>query len=376
MSGIEIGGDCPPQFGAVREAFAANFAEGAELGAAFAATVDGEVVVDIWGGFADRARQTPWGPDTLAPIFSSSKAIASTMVARAVGEGLIDYSARVVDLWPAFGAHGKDVLTIEQVLSHQAGLAGFPEPIDPHLWYEPGAICARLAEMAPLWPPGTASGYHPATFGCLVGEIFRRAVGRTIGEVLREDVTGPLGLDVWIGLPDREHGRVAEVVKPPGPALLGDLTPIKRAAFYNAWSAPPRGQSPEWRRMELPAANGHATASDLARLIAIMACDGRLDGRQMVRSGIPAEAARARICGPDLVLPFDLCWGAGFLRNERLGIYGPGVQTFGHSGWGGSCVLADPERRLSAAYVMNKQSVHLIGDPRSRRLIDALYGAL
>jgi CubicO group peptidase (beta-lactamase class C family) len=376
MSDFPISGDCPPQFAPVREAFAANFAEGKELGAGFAAAIDGELVVDLRGGFADRARQRPWDEKTLVPIFSSTKAIAALLVARAVGQGKIDYKARVVELWPEFGQHGKDRLTVEQVMSHQAGLAGFTEPVDPALWFDWEGMCARIAATAPLWEPGTASGYHPATFGYIAGEILRRADGRTVGRVLREDLAGPLGLDIWIGLPDSEHGRVAEVVKPPGPALLGPITPIKRAAFYNAWSAPPRGLSPEWRRAELPAANGHAKAGDLARLMAALACDGKLDGFEVLAPGIAAQAARARICGQNLVLPFDLCWGAGLLRNERLNIYGPGQDSFGHSGWGGSCVMADPDRRLSAAYVMNKQSVHLIGDPRPVKIIEALYGCL
>jgi CubicO group peptidase (beta-lactamase class C family) len=376
MSDFPIDGVCPPQFAPVRAAFEANFAEGKELGAAFAVTIDEEVVIDLRGGFADRARQRPWGEKTLVPIFSSTKAIVALLVARAVGQGLLSYGQKVTDLWPEFGQHGKDRLTVEQALSHQSGLAGFTEPVDPALWFDWDGMCARIAATAPLWEPGTASGYHPATFGYIAGEILRRADGRTVGRVLREDLAGPLGLDIWIGLPDSEHGRVADIVKPPGPALLGEITPIKRAAFYNAWSAPPRGLSAEWRRAELPAANGHARAADLARMMGALANDGLLDGFQALKPGIPADAARARICGEDLVLPFNLCWGAGLLRNERLNIYGPGQDSFGHSGWGGSCVMADPDRRLSAAYVMNKQSVHLIGDPRPMRIIEALYGCL
>jgi CubicO group peptidase (beta-lactamase class C family) len=158
MSDFPISGDCPPQFAPVREAFAANFAEGKELGAGFAAAIDGELVVDLRGGFADRARQRPWDEKTLVPIFSSTKAIAALLVARAVGQGKIDYKARVVELWPEFGQHGKDRLTVEQVMSHQAGLAGFTEPVDPALWFDWEGMCARIAATAPLWEPGTASG--------------------------------------------------------------------------------------------------------------------------------------------------------------------------------------------------------------------------
>lgn len=376
MSEVPIAGVCPPRFDPVREAFAANFAEGKEIGAAFALAVEGDVVIDLTGGFADRARQRPWTANTLAPIFSTTKALVSLMLAKAVGEGALDYEQPVVELWPEFGQAGKAALTVEQVLSHQAGLVGFAEAIDPELWYDWDAVCARMAKAAPLWAPGTASGYHPATFGYLAGEIFRRAMGIKPGEALRQQVAGPTGLDVWIGLPESEHGRVAEIAKPPGPALIGELTPVKRTAFYTSWSAPPHGQSSRWRQAELPSANGHATARDLARLMAPLACDGLLDDRLVLSPGAAEAAARPRICGPDLVLPYDLCWGAGFLRNDPVKVYGPGAESFGHSGWGGSCVFADPERRLSVAYVMNKQSVHLIGDPRPMRIIEAAYGCL
>jgi CubicO group peptidase (beta-lactamase class C family) len=373
---VPIGGWCDRCFEPVREAFAANFDGRQEIGAAFALAVEGELVVDLTGGFADRARTRPWDEGTLAPIFSTTKALVSLMVAKAAGEGALRCDQPVIELWPEFGQAGKADLTVEQVLSHQAGLVGFAEPIDPELWYDWDAVCARLAGAAPLWAPGTASGYHPATFGYLAGEIFRRATGRKPGEALRAEVCGPLGLDIWIGLPAGEHHRVAEVQKPPGPALIGEVTPIKRTAFYSSWSAPPHGQSARWREAELPSANGHARASDLARLMAALACDGRLEGRQVLAAGAAAQAARARICGQDLVLPYEVCWGAGFLRNERVKVYGPGEETFGHSGWGGSCAFADPERRLSGAYVMNKQSVHLIGDPRPMRIIEAAYRCL
>jgi CubicO group peptidase (beta-lactamase class C family) len=147
-------------------------------------------------------------------------------------------------------------------------------------------------------------------------------------------------------------------------------------AFFKPWSAAPAKDIRQWRGAELPASNGHATAQALARMMAVPACDGELDGREVLPPGLALEAARARINGPDLVLPFDLSWGAGFLRNAGLGIYGPSNHAFGHSGWGGSCAVADPERRLSLAYVMNRQSAYLIGDPRARRLIDALYACL
>ena|SRR5579859_8172603 len=372
----EVRGTCPPAFAAVREAFAANFAENLELGARFALAVEGEIVVDLMGGWADRAMTRPFAQDTLTQVFSTTKAIASLMVARLFGQGRLSYRDRVADLWPEFAAAGKGALTVEQALSHQAGLCGLPGPMSPADWYDWDGVCAQLAAMTPLWPPGSASGYHPVTFGYLAGEIYRRIDGRTLGRALREDISAPHALDLWIGLPDSEHGRVAQVRRPPTMPALGETTEPRRLAFFARWATPGGVDEATARRFEIPSANGHATAPALARLMAILAVDGQLDGEAVLPLGLAAEAGRQRIAGRDLVLPYDMSWGAGFIRNEGLWVYGPGRQTFGHSGWGGSCAFADPERGVSGAYVMNRQSAELIADSRARRLIEAAYAAL
>ena len=372
----EIRGVCPPRFDAVRETFAANFAEGRELGARFALAIDGEIVIDLMGGWADRAMSRPFAEDTLTPVFSTTKAMASLMIARLVGQGRLDYAARVAEIWPAFGAARKGDLTIEQVVSHQAGLCGLEGPMTPADWFDWDGVCERLAAMTPLWPPATASGYHPVTFGYLAGEIFRRVDGRTLGTALREDIAGPFGLDLWIGLPDSGHGRCAQVRRPPAMPDLGEITEPKRLAFLTKWATPGGVDEARGRRAEIPSTNGHATAPALTRLMAILADDGWLDGESVLRPGMAAEAGRERIAGCDLVLPYDMAWGAGFIRNDGLWIYGPGRETFGHSGWGGSCAFADPELGVSGAYVMNRQSAELIADSRARRLIEAAYAAL
>jgi CubicO group peptidase (beta-lactamase class C family) len=372
----QVHGLCPPRLDAVRAAFAANFAEGLELGARFCLAIEGEVVVDLWGGFADRAQSQPFDQATLTPIFSTTKALAALMIARLVDQDALWYDQPVAEVWPEFAQAGKAGLTVEQVLSHQAGLCGLPEPMDPALWFDWDAITAKLAAMAPLWPPGTASGYHPTTFGYLAGEMFRRVDGRTLGTALREDIAEPLGLDLWIGLPQAQDGRVAEVRRPPALPDFGEITEPKRLAFLTPWAAAPTHDQDRWRRAEIPSANGHATAEALARLMAVLACDGAAGGRTILSPGRAAEASRQRICGQDLVLSAKISWAAGFMRNQGLGLYGPGAQSFGHSGWGGSCAFADPERRLSGGYVMNRQSAMLIDDPRPRRLIEAAYAAL
>jgi CubicO group peptidase (beta-lactamase class C family) len=373
---VEIGGHAAPRFAAVRDAFAANFAAGEEVGARFSLVEAGETVVDLWAGHADRRLTRPFDETTLTPVFSTTKALAAILMARAVGEGKLAYDQTVASLWPEFAQAGKGAITVEQMLSHQAGLCGFPDPMDPSEWFDWDHICAKLAAMAPLWPPGTASGYHPITFGYLAGEVFRRACGRTMGTALREDFAEPFGLDLWIGLPDSEIDRVAELRRPIGLPKFGEHNEATRAAFLTPWSSPAGRSEAEWRRMELPSANGHATALALARLMGALADGGWLDGEDILTPALIAEASRARIRGQDLVLPFEISWGAGFMRNETLKAWGPGQASFGHAGWGGSCVFADPDRRLGGAYVMNKQSSALVGDHRARRLIEAAYGAL
>lgn len=369
-------GFCPPRFTPVRDAFLANFAEGEELGARFSAAVEGELVLDLMAGWADRDQTREFGADTLTPVFSTTKAVTALMMARLVGQGRLRYEQPVAELWPEFAQAGKGSITIAQCLSHQDGLAALVEPMDPDLWFDWPAITARIAAMAPLWPPGTASGYHPVTYGYIAGELFRRADGRTLGAALRDDIAEPLGLDLWIGLPASEHGRVAEMRRPTAMPNLGPLDEIKRAAFLKPWSSPGGRDTALWRRAEIPSANGHFTAEALALLMSALACDGRIGQAAVLVPGVAAEASRERILGPDKVLPYELSWAAGLLRNPPNMIYGPSPTSFGHYGWGGSCVMADPAHRLSSAYVMNRQSSRLIGDPRAVRLLEALYACL
>jgi CubicO group peptidase (beta-lactamase class C family) len=370
----EIGGTAPERFARVKDAFAANFAEGAELGARFTVAIDGEPVVDLWGGFADRGRTRPFDQSTIAPIFSTGKGIMALMIAILVERGKLDYDQRIEQSWPEFGQAGKEGITVAQALSHQAGLPGFATEQDPTVWFDREKVLKILAAQAPMWPPGTASGYHPVTIGYIMGEVFRRADGRSMGTALRQELGEPFGLDCWIGLPEALYSRVCEVRKPPALPDLGPLDPIKRAAFLNRGSA--LGATAEWRKLEIPSANAHATAPAIARLMSVIATGGRLDGKHILSAGTVAQATRERTFGQDKVLPFKLSWAAGFLRNRGIRIYGPDELTVGNSGWGGSCAFADPGTRVSGAYVMNRQSPSLMGDPRAVRLIEAVYAAL
>jgi CubicO group peptidase (beta-lactamase class C family) len=373
---VEITGFAPARFAAVKDAMAANFAAGEEIGCRFTLVEAGEVVLDLMAGHADRKRTRPFDETTLACVFSTTKALAALLIARAVEAGKLAYDQPVADVWPEFGQGGKDKVTVEQALSHQAGVPGFLEEMDPRLWVDWDAICQRIAGHAPMWPPGSASGYHPITFGYIAGELHRRVDGRLMGDALREDLAQPFGLDLWIGLPESEHHRLAELQRPSALPEFGEINDPTRAAFLTPWASVSGVSATEWRKTQVPSANGYGTAEALARLMGALANDGWLEGDEILSPAVIHEASRERIRGQDLVLPFDMSWGAGFMRNAPNHPWGPGDQAFGHSGWGGSCAFADPERRLGGAYVMNRQGTALMGDARPRRLIEAAYAAL
>lgn len=366
------GGYVAPGFERVREVFDASLGE--EFGAGFAAVRDGQVLVELWGGWRDRARTEPWARDTIVPVYSTTKGVSALVLAKLVDEGLLEYDAPLAALWPAFGARGKDRVTIAQTLAHQAGVPGFLEKIDPDLWLDPPACAEAIAALAPLWPPGSASGYHPLTWGYIAGAIAQRAAGRSLGTILREDICAPLGIDFQIGTPERDHARAAEIKKPSRGGEFGEITPPRKAAFFTPWAAPVRG-STQWRKIEIPSANGHATALGVARLYEVYATSGAIGGARILSQEAFDALTTRRWKGDDLVLPFNIDWRTGVIGNSNR-IYGPNSEAFGHSGMGGSCGFGDPVAGVSVGYVMNAQSHYIMGDPRSLRLIEALYSCL
>src|SRR5690606_24892796 len=263
-----------------------------------------EAVIDLWAGSTDLAGTVPFDARTLVPVFSTGKAVMSLMIAWCVERGLLTYDDRVADHWPAFGAAGKDRLTVAQLMSHQSGLPGFSEGVEPAIWFDRQAVLDRLAAQEPLWAPGRASGYHPITIGYLAGELFRIVDGRSMGTALREDFAEPFGLDLWLGLPEAEHGRVAQLRKPAAAPDLGPIDAIKKAAFLDRGSAPGGRGSTEWRMAGIASAILHATARDLARMLSIIATGGALDGKPVLSPATLDQATRERIHGPDKVLPF------------------------------------------------------------------------
>lgn len=377
MNNSSISGFTASIFEPVRDAFTANFTDGLEGGAGFCVYKDGELIVDLIGGTKDRRGDLPWQVDTLVPVFSTTKAVAALVIAWLVEQGRLDYEQTVASLWPEFAAHGKGDLTVAEVLSHQAGLPGITEEMQPEDWFDWDGICARLAAQEPIWEPGTKSGYHPLTFGFLAGEIARRAdaKNRTLGTILREEFCQPHEIDFFLGTPESEHGRTADLHKPKAMADFGEINAATKAAFLRPWSSPGRRGTEAWRTAEFAGANGHGTAKSIARLMQL-ALDGHIGETRYLSGDTLAALSKERISGPDLVLPFDLSFAAGLMHSAPNYFYGPNPGTLGHSGWGGSCTFADRKAGITCAYVMNKQSHALLGDERPLRLIEALYGCL
>ena len=366
-----ISGSTAERFAGVRDAFAANFSDHDELGASFAVTLNGELVADLHGGWADPARTRPWTADTVVNVWSTTKGVHSACYAMAADRGLFSYDQPVADFWPEFSSNGKAAVTIGQLLSHQAGLCGFTTPASEPELVKDGAA-ARLAAQAPLWEPGSASGYHALSIGILGTELFRRIEGRPIKQFVTEEIAGPLGVDFTVGLPVGQEHRCAELVPPPA-------SPVDPAAFTHpqiaALGNPPLragfAMTPEWRAADLASANGHGTARALASIYAKLIAPH--DG--LVSPATLAKATAQQIRNVDLVLGIECDWAAGFLRNSS-GVFGPTEAAFGHTGWGGSFAVADPETGLTFAYTMNRMDANLRDDARAKALIAAVYGAV
>ncbi|RZO66176.1 MAG: class A beta-lactamase-related serine hydrolase [Parvularculaceae bacterium] len=366
-----VSGTYAPRYDAVARAMLANFQDYAELGVSFAAVLDGQTIVDIRAGWTTRKKQYPWADDTIACVYSSGKAVQSLLVARAVSSGALDYERPIADYWPEFGANGKQAITVAQGLSHQGGLCGFREEMAPEDWLDWDKVCTRLAGATPLWEPGTANGYHPQTAGLIGGELIRRTTGKSVGAHLRSE-----GRALFCGLGADEMARSAQMPKPPKPPDLGTINEFTSLAFLKPWSSPGKVSREAWMAAELPASNMHGNAKALAEIMHPFAVGGAAPMPEHVIDPDVVKAALApRITGDDLVLPFRLTWAAGLMANGE-GRFGPSPSAFGHAGFGGSCVMVDPDRRLSVAYVMNQMSPHLVGDPRAVRLISALYDCL
>jgi CubicO group peptidase (beta-lactamase class C family) len=377
MSDLEIHGECDPRFARVRDAFRENFATRNDLGACVAVSLGGRMVVDLWGGFADKARSRPWSKDTIANVFSTTKGLTAILAHRLVDRGVLDLDAPASRYWPELAQAGKEHVLVRWLLSHRAGLPAIRAPLPAEAMFDWSAMTRALEVEEPWWIPGTKHAYHALTFSWLVGETMRRASGKTVGALLREEIAEPLGADVHIGLDAKHDARVADIrnAPPPKPGepslaarIMSDTTSMAARAFANPPAMLLAGtvNSRAFRAAELPAVNGHTNARALARIYGAV--------RSLLSRDSLSRCAEEESSGEDEVLGVPTRFSTGFmLANDGMSI---GPRAIGHIGAGGSVAFGDDAAELGFGYVMNKSGGHLAMDPRARALADATYESL
>ncbi len=369
-----ISGTNDTKFVQVREAFASSFADGLEHGAAMAIVLDGKLVVDLWGGYADKAKKSPWTRDTIVNVWSATKGVLATAVAMVVEQGKLAYEQPIADVWPEFAANGKGHITLNHVLSHTSGVNGADVPINDEQLRSWRPYVDALAAMKPNWVPGEHCAYHALSYGHLAGETLRRAVGKTVGAFVRENISGPLGVDFFVGVPESQDYRCAEMIE--GPGCNDWLQQVLSSPFPQGCMNPtPMATSPNrraWRAAEIPGANGHGDAVSLATIY------GNICSRNstLLTDAAREQASRMRFRGMDESFSAPTTWGAGFrLEDETYGKKAS-AGTIGHGGWGGTIAFGDPQAGLGFAYVTNNMLGFDAVDPRRERVIAEMYNVL
>jgi CubicO group peptidase (beta-lactamase class C family) len=374
-------GACDARFAPVREALEEQLASGNELGASIVVDVDGETVVDIWGGWRDADKSAPWAEDTIVNVWSTTKTVTNLAALMLVDRGLLDPYERVAKYWPEFAAHGKDAIEVRHLLSHTSGVSGWEAPFATEDMYDRAAATAKLAEQAPWWKPGTASGYHAHNQGHLIGELVRRTTASTLTEFVAKEIAGPLHADFQIGAKESDWGRIAPVVPPPPlPIDLGTLPPD--SPMYKTFVGPPANaaaaNTPAWRHAELGALNGHGNARSVARILRVLALGGSADGARLLSPETIAVIFDEQSHGPDLVLAVPLRFGIGWALPEGETV--PYLPQQGRvcfwGGWGGSTIVSDLEHRTTISYMMNRMGPGIIGSDRSEAYTNAVYACL
>lgn len=370
---MEIHGVCDPTFAEVREEFERNFSERGDVGASVCVVVEGETVVDLWGGVADPESGAPWQEDMITVVMSMTKAATALCAHILADRGELDIDLPVAHYWPEFAQNGKEQIPVRMLLNHQAGLPGFRQPIPAGKPYDWEYMVSRLAVERPFWEPGRQYGYHSVTFGWLVGEIVRRVSGKSLGTFFRDEVAEPLGLDFWIGLPENERPRAVRLL-PRREAVrqttgISELTEVVVSSGVD--EAGDWWNTPAAHAAELPASGGITNARAAARMYAALSLGGMLAGVRLVSPETVERMSRvqsllvADALG-DITAPFAL----GFMQASPAS--GFPRTRFGHEGAGGSNGFADPAARLGFGYVMNQMSE----TPRALELCAATYRSL
>ena len=375
----EISGKCEEQFSAVSDAFRANLESGEDVGASVAVTVDGEMVVDLWGGYLDATKQQPWLEDTIVNVYSTTKTMSFLCALILADRGQLDFDAPVKDYWPEFAQNGKENVLVWHLMDHAAGLSGLDVMATGKDLYDWEKITGLLAAQRPWWEPGTATAYHALTQGYLIGEVVRRITGVTIGKFFQDEVASKLDADFFIGVPDSEFPRIGNLIPPTeDTALAGDGDPdsIAVRTFKSPAAKATESWTPEWRRAEIPAANGHGNARSVAKIHANLACKGTANGVTLFSEATAESVMQERISGVDMALKSPQGFGLGFGINLPETPLAPNKNVCFWGGWGGSVIIIDQDARMTVSYVMNKMFTGLEGDMRSASLIMAAYAAI
>jgi len=393
---MTVSGKCTPKFERVREEFERNFKEREEIGASVCVTLDGETVVDLWGGTADVDTGEPWKEDTVSIVFSSTKGATALCAHILASRDLLDIDAPVVKYWPEFGKTGKENITVKMLLNHQSGLPHIRRPLPQGAYYDWDIMVHALEEQEPFWEPGTRHGYEFIVFGWLVGEVVRRVSGKSLGRFFQDEVAKPLGLDFWIGLPEEIEPRVSKIIMfdpqqmmdtPFMRTALADPSSIQGLALFNdGGTLTVDGvDSRAIHAAEIGGAGGITNARGLAGMYAPLACGGSLKGVDLVdRDTLARMSAVSSATGQDMTLVIPLRFSLGFIKSHDNRRQPPGLQdsmilsenAFGHPGAGGSIGFADPRERMSFGYMMNKMGPGLGLNPRGQSLVDAVYISL
>jgi CubicO group peptidase (beta-lactamase class C family) len=372
----EVHGSCDDRFSAVREALARNL-DGDELGASVAVDLDGETVVDLWGGYRDEERTTPWTEDTIVNGWSTTKTVLSLAALMLVERGELDVHAPVADYWPEFAAKGKKDIEVRHLMSHTSGVSGWDPPFSIKDMYDWDTSTERLAAQAPWWEPGTASGYHANNQGHLVGEVIRRITNKTFKQFVADEIAKPLGADYQIGARESDWDRIAPVVPPPPMeidfASLDPASPLYRT-FTGPVASAGAANSPEWRHADMGALNGHTNARGLLQVMRTLTLGG--SGPVKLSDQTVDLVFQEQANGVDLVLMVPFRFGIGYCLGSPLIPYVPEGRTFYWGGWGGSMIIMDLDRRLTISYVMNRMAPGILGSDRAESYVGAVYSAL
>jgi CubicO group peptidase (beta-lactamase class C family) len=374
----EVQGNCDDRFTAVREALARNL-DGDELGASVAVDLDGETVVDLWGGYRDQERTTPWTQDTIVNVWSTTKCVLSLAALMLVERGELDLYAPVGDYWPEFAAKGKKNVEVRHLMSHTSGVSAWEQPFSIKDMYDWETATEQLAGQRPWWEPGTASGYHAANQGHLVGEVIRRITNKTFKTFVAEEIAGPLGADFQVGAREADWDRIAPVVPPPRPEANpdADMTSVAMRTWTGPVMSTKATTTPEWRAADLGALNGHSNARGVLDVLRVIPLGGEAGGHRLLSQKTIDRIFDVQADGMDLVLEAPFRFGIGFALTPTPSVpYLPEGRVAWWGGWGGSMAVMDLDRRMTITYMMNKMGAGLLGSERAESYIRAVYSAL